>query len=35
MQLPLYGDMNFRYKDVSEDCLYLNVWALAKSIFGN
>lgn len=31
MQLPLYGDMNFRSKGVSEDCLYLNVWTPAKS----
>jgi para-nitrobenzyl esterase len=26
MQLPLYGDMNFRSKTMSEDCLYLNIW---------
>jgi para-nitrobenzyl esterase len=26
MQLPLFGDMNFRSNGVSEDCLYLNVW---------
>ncbi|WP_305029527.1 carboxylesterase/lipase family protein [Hymenobacter convexus] len=31
MQLPLYGDMNFRSSGVSEDCLYLNVWTPAKS----
>ena len=27
MQLPLFSDMNFRSDGVSEDCLYLNVWA--------
>lgn len=26
MQLPIFGDMNFRSNGVSEDCLYLNVW---------
>jgi len=31
MQLPLFSDMNFRSDGVSEDCLYLNVWAPAKS----
>ena len=31
MQLPLFGDMNFRSQGVSEDCLYLNVWTGAKS----
>ncbi len=27
MQAPVFGDMNFRSDGVSEDCLYLNVWA--------
>ena len=31
MQLPLFGDMNFRSDGVSEDCLYLNVWMPAKT----
>lgn len=26
MQLPIFGDMNFRSSGMSEDCLYLNVW---------
>ncbi len=26
MQLPVFGDMNFRSDGFSEDCLYLNVW---------
>ena len=31
MQLPIFGDMNFRSDGVGEDCLYLNVWTPAKS----
>jgi len=31
MQLPLFGDMNFRSQGVSEDCLYLNVWTGAQA----
>ncbi len=27
MQLPVFGDMVFRSDGMSEDCLYLNVWA--------
>ena len=30
MQLPLFGDMNFRSNGMSEDCLYLNIWTSAK-----
>ncbi|MEO6720118.1 MAG: carboxylesterase family protein [Ferruginibacter sp.] len=30
MQPPIFGDMDFRFKGKSEDCLYLNVWAPAK-----
>ncbi|MGH8216667.1 MAG: carboxylesterase/lipase family protein [Rhodanobacteraceae bacterium] len=29
MQRPLFGDMVFRSKDISEDCLFLNVWTPA------
>ncbi len=32
MQEAVFGDMNFRSKGVSEDCLYLNVWTPAKSV---
>lgn len=31
MQLPIFGDMNFRSDGMGEDCLYLNVWTPAKS----
>ncbi|MGC4056436.1 MAG: carboxylesterase family protein [Paludibaculum sp.] len=31
MQRPIYGDMEFRGKGTSEDCLYLNVWTTANS----
>jgi para-nitrobenzyl esterase len=31
MQRPLFGDMVFRSDGMSEDCLYLNVWAPADS----
>src|SRR2546428_8089239 len=31
MQLPVFGDMNFRSNGMSENCLYLNVWTPAKS----
>ncbi|HMO59738.1 MAG TPA: carboxylesterase family protein [Roseiflexaceae bacterium] len=29
MQLPVFGDMNFRSPGMSEDCLYLNLWTPA------
>ena len=31
MQPPIFSDMNFRSDDMSEDCLYLNVWTPAKA----
>lgn len=32
MQEPIFGDMNFGAKRMSEDCLYLNVWTPAKTM---
>src|SRR6476620_11976604 len=31
MQLPVFGDMNFRSDGMSENCLYLNVWTPSKT----
>jgi para-nitrobenzyl esterase len=31
MQLPIFGDMNFRSNGTNEDCLYLNVWTPSKT----
>lgn len=31
MQKAIFGDMNFRSSGMSEDCLYLNVWAPAAT----
>ncbi len=32
MQQPVFGDMNFGTKAMSEDCLYLNIWTPAKKM---
>lgn len=32
MQEPIYGDMNFGAKGISEDCLYLNIWTPARTM---
>ncbi len=32
MQENIFGDMNFGTKEMSEDCLYLNVWTPAKTM---
>lgn len=34
MQPAIFGDMNFRSGGISEDCLYLNVWAPSKKATG-
>lgn len=34
MQLPLFSDMVFRSNGMSEDCLYLNVWAPGQARAG-
>jgi para-nitrobenzyl esterase len=34
MQRPIYGNMGFRSKAMSEDCLYLNVWTPADAAAG-
>ena len=31
MQLPVFGDMNFRSDGMNEDCLYLNIWTPSKT----
>lgn len=35
MQLPVFGDMNFRSNGMSEGCLYLNVWTSDPSTAAN
>jgi para-nitrobenzyl esterase len=30
LQLPIFGDMKFRFPKKSEDCLYLNIWTPAN-----
>ncbi len=35
MQEPVFGDMAFGTKKMSEDCLYLNIWSPAKSASDN
>ena len=35
MQKPVFGDMAFGTKEMSEDCLYLNIWTPAKSTDAN
>ena len=32
MQEAVFGDMNFGTKEMSEDCLYLNIWTPAKTM---
>lgn len=32
MQQPVFGDMNFGTKEMSEDCLYLNIWTPSKTM---
>jgi para-nitrobenzyl esterase len=34
MQLPVFGDMDFRSNGMSEDCLFLNVWTPADGAQG-
>lgn len=32
MQQPIYGDIDFGTREMSEDCLYLNIWTPAKTM---